>query len=65
MRRQPTMRERIAARIAKRRDDAFLTAEFRDLGGERQVLRGLRELVDNGQLTDWAMAPMAGLKFRR
>ena len=50
MRRRPTMRERITARIAERRDDAFLTAEFIDLGGERQVLRALRELVDDGQL---------------
>ena len=44
------MRERVAARIAERGDDAFLTAEFSDLGGERQVLRALRELVDAGQL---------------
>ncbi len=50
MRRRQTMRERIAARIAERRDDAFLTAEFSDLGGERQVLRALRALVDDGQL---------------
>ena len=45
-----TLRQRIAARIAKRRDDAFLTGEFLDLGGERQVLRALRELVEDGKL---------------
>jgi hypothetical protein len=45
-----TLRDRIAARIARRGGDAFLTREFRDLGGERQVLRALRELVDEGKL---------------
>ncbi len=50
MRRQQTLRERVEARIAERRDEAFLTREFRDLGGERQVLRALRELTDQGRL---------------
>jgi hypothetical protein len=50
MRRRPTLRERIEARIAERDDDAFLTREFADLGGERQVLRALRELTDEGKL---------------
>ena len=46
-----TLRQRIEARIAKRRDDdAFLTREFLDLGGERQVLRALRELTEDGKL---------------
>jgi Family of unknown function (DUF6088) len=45
-----TLRQRIKARIAKRRDDAFLTREFLDLGGERQVLRALRELTSEGKL---------------
>jgi hypothetical protein len=40
MRRRGTLRERVKAQIAERRDDAFLTREFLDLGGERQVLRG-------------------------
>jgi hypothetical protein len=31
----------VAERIARRRDEVFLTREFRDLGGEGQVLRGL------------------------
>lgn len=48
--RQMTLRQRVEARIAKRRDDAFLTREFLDLGGERQVLRALRELTEDGKL---------------
>lgn len=48
--RRMTLRQRVEARIAKRRDDAFLTREFLDLGGERQVLRALRELTDDGKL---------------
>ena len=43
-----TLRERIGERIARRRDDVFLTREFRDLGGEDQVLRALRGLVRDG-----------------
>jgi hypothetical protein len=50
LRRRMTLRQRVEARIAKRRDDAFLTREFLDLGGERQVLRALRELTDQGRL---------------
>jgi len=45
-----TLRQRIEARMAKRRDDAFLTREFLDLSGERQVLRALRELTEEGKL---------------
>jgi hypothetical protein len=47
---RPTLREKIGKRIARRRDDVFLTREFRDLGGEDQVLRALRGLVRNGTL---------------
>jgi hypothetical protein len=50
LRRSQTLRQRIEARIAKRRDDAFLTREFRDLGGPRQVLRALRQLTEQGKL---------------
>ena len=50
MRRWSTLRERVDARIARRRDDVFLTREFRDLGGEDQVLRALRGLVRDGRL---------------
>jgi hypothetical protein len=40
VRQQKTLRERIEARIAwKRGEDVFLPREFRDLGGEDQVLR--------------------------
>ena len=48
--RRMTLRQQVEARIARRRDDAFLTREFLDLGGERQVLRALRELTDEGKL---------------
>ena len=44
------MRGRIGNRIARRQDDVFLTREFRDLGGEDQVLRALRRLVSEGRL---------------
>jgi hypothetical protein len=51
MRQQRTLRERIEERIArKRRDDVFLPREFRDLGGEDQVLRALRGLVREKRL---------------
>lgn len=50
MRRRGTLRERVKKRIAERRDDAFLTREFLDLGGERQVLRALRQLTEEGLL---------------
>jgi hypothetical protein len=50
MRRRGTLRERVEARIAERRDDVVLPREFRDLGGEDQVLRALRTLVRDGQL---------------
>lgn len=45
------MRERIEARIVQRKcEDVFLTREFRDLGGEDQVLRVLRGLVRDKRL---------------
>ena len=50
MRRRRTLRERVEARIAERRNDVFLPREFRDLGGEDQVLRALRGMVRDGQL---------------
>jgi hypothetical protein len=48
--RRLTLRARIGERIARRRDEVFLTREFRDLGGEDQVLRALRGLVREGRL---------------
>ena len=50
MRNRKTLRERVEARIARKREDVFLTREFRDLGGEDQVLRALRGLVQDGRL---------------
>ena len=44
------MRDRIERRIARKRDDVFLTREFADLGGKDQVLRALRSLVRAGRL---------------
>ena len=50
MRQRKTLRKKIEARIARKRSDVFLPREFADLGGERQVLRGLRSLVREGRL---------------
>ena len=51
MRRSKTLRARIERRIARKRgEDVFLTREFRDLGGEDQVLRVLRILVREKRL---------------
>lgn len=50
MRQRKTLREKIEARIARKRDDVFLPREFADLGGEDQVLRVLRGLVRGGRL---------------
>lgn len=50
MPRRLTLRDRIEERIARKRGDVFLTREFRDLGGEDQVLRALRGLVGEGRL---------------
>ena len=50
MRRRRTLQERVEERIAEKRDDVMLTREFRDLGGEDQVLRALRSLMRDGKL---------------
>lgn len=51
MRREQTLQQKLSARIAEKQEDVvFLTREFSDLGGEDQVLRALRGLVQNGQL---------------
>jgi hypothetical protein len=51
MRQQRTLRQRIEARIVRRQgEDVFLPREFRDLGGEDQVLRVLRGLVRDKRL---------------
>ena len=51
MPRRRTLREKIEARIARKKGDSvFLTREFAGLGGEDQVLRALRGLVRDGRL---------------
>ncbi len=51
MREQKTLREKIETRIARKRsEDVFLPREFRDLGGDDQVLRVLRALVQDKRL---------------
>ncbi|MFZ5699644.1 MAG: conjugal transfer protein [Pseudomonadota bacterium] len=45
-----TLADRIETRLARKKDNVFLTREFMDLGGEDQVLRVLRTLVRQGQL---------------
>lgn len=51
MRHRKTLRQRIEERIARKRsEDVFLTREFADLSGERQVLRALHDLVEDGKL---------------
>ena len=51
MNRPKKLRDRIEMRIARKRgEDVFLTREFRDLGGEDQVLRALRILVREKRL---------------
>jgi Family of unknown function (DUF6088) len=51
MPRGQTLREKIEQRVARNKgEDVFLTREFKKLGGEDQVLRALRSLVDEGRL---------------
>jgi hypothetical protein len=51
MPRSKTLRERIKARIVRKKgEDVFLTREFTNLGGEDQVLRALRSLMREGEL---------------
>jgi hypothetical protein len=50
MAKRRTLLDRMETRIARKRDDVFLTREFADLGGEDQVLRALRSLVRDNRL---------------
>ena len=50
MARRKTLLDKVETRIARKRDDVFLTREFADLGGEDQVLRALRGLVRDNRL---------------
>src|SRR6266550_3584224 len=60
MPRPKTLRDKIAARIARRNgEDVFLTREFADLGGEDQVLRALRSLMHDGRLVRLGYGAMA------
>ncbi|PQA50129.1 DUF6088 family protein, partial [Amnimonas aquatica] len=45
-----TLETRLEKRIARKRGDVFLRADFEDLGGYDQVGRGLRKLIEKGQL---------------
>src|SRR6186713_2663648 len=45
-----TLETRLSARIARKRRDVFLRADFADLGGYDQVGRALRQLVRAGRL---------------
>lgn len=45
-----TLKQKIHYRIARASSDVFLPREFRDLGGEDQVLRVLRGMVTKGEL---------------
>ena len=48
--RNNTLEKRIAERIARKKADVFLRADFKDIGGYDQVGRGLRRLVAKGKL---------------
>ena len=50
MRQAKSLRERVDLRIKRSRASVFLPREFNDLGGEDQVLRALRQLVQEGRL---------------
>lgn len=51
MPRKLTLRQKVERRLAlKKNEEVFLTREFRKLGGEDQVLRALRQLVNDGHL---------------
>jgi len=50
MPRRDSLQAKIEQRITERSEDVFLTREFADLGGERQVLRALSKEVEAGGL---------------
>jgi hypothetical protein len=50
MRQTKSLREQVNLRIKRSRASVFLPREFNDLGGEDQVLRALRQLVQAGRL---------------
>ena len=50
MARLNSLQSKIESRIAQSREYVFLTREFTDLSGRRQVLRALRKIVAEGRL---------------
>ena len=50
MRSRTTLLRKVENRISRKSGDVFLTREFKDLGGEDQVLRALRTMVKTGRL---------------
>ncbi len=50
MPRRNSLQAKIENRIGERPDNVFLTRDFIDLGGERQVLRALSKTVEAGSL---------------
>lgn len=48
--RPETLEDRVLKRVARKKGDVFLRADFADLGGYRQVGRTLRELVRQRKL---------------
>jgi hypothetical protein len=50
MARPNSLQTKIEHRIAESREYVFLTREFTDLSGRRQVLRALRKIVAEGRL---------------
>lgn len=48
--RKPTLRQKIEARLSRRKGDVFLRADFSDLGGYDQVGRVLSVLIRAGKL---------------
>jgi hypothetical protein len=50
MARPNSLQSKIEERIAESREYVFLTREFTDLSGRRQVLRALRKIVSEGRL---------------
>jgi hypothetical protein len=50
MARPNSLQAKIEQRIAESREYVFLTREFTDLSGRRQVLRALRKIVAEGRL---------------
>jgi hypothetical protein len=50
MARPNSLQSKIESRITESREYVFLTREFTDLSGRRQVLRALRKIVAGGRL---------------